>query len=278
MEKLKKNFLLIGGDYRQIYAANYLKNRGFSVSLYGFGEIDDFSFSDTFDCLVLPAPFSKDHKNIFAPLSDFTVPISDIKKFNAFNFIVGGGFDGLFCETFGKDLKVFDLLKVEEYNILNAVSSAEGAISIAIKETAFNLKGAEVLALGFGKIGKLLSLDLKGLGAKVSVAARKESDRALAKSFGLFPFDYGELAEHINKFDIVFNTVPSLIINEDIIKRLKKSCLILDLASKPGGCDFKKADEYGIKNIHALGLPGIYSPETSGRIVAEITLKLTSGK
>ena len=272
-----KNFLFIGGDERQLYAADYLLSCGYNVSLYGFGERDSFSFSQNYDCIIFPTPYSKDSSNIFAPLTEEVIPFSNIKDFNTPRIIIGGGFKPEELKKLSDKSSVIDILNDEEYNILNATATAEVAICLAIKNTSFNLQDANVLVAGYGKIGKILSQDLKGMGAKVYTAARKETDLAYAKINGYVPVRYKELPDISDKFDIIFNTVPSLIIKEDIIKNLKAGCLIIDLASKPGGVDFAAAQRQKIRCIHALGLPGIYSPETSGKIVAKIILKITGG-
>ncbi|MCD8126167.1 MAG: hypothetical protein LUD82_01415 [Clostridiales bacterium] len=50
---------------------------------------------------------------------------------------------------------------------------------------------------------------------------------------------------------------------------LDRNCLIIDLASQPGGVDYEAAARLGIKAIHALSLPGKVAPETSGRIIRD---------
>ena len=270
-----KNFLFIGGDKRQLYAADIILKCGHKTSFYGFGEKDCFSYCETYDYFVLPAPFSKDGTTIFAPFSENEISISELNKFNTPKIIIGGNCN-LLKES--QSTEIFDLLKCDEYNILNATATAEGAISLAIANTPCNLRGSNVLICGFGKIGKILAQDLAGMGANVYVSARKGTDRAYAKTFGYTSLDYNELKFYADKFDIIFNTVPALIIKEEIITKLKKTCLTIDLASKPGGFDFDVLEKLGIKNIWALGLPGKYSPETSGEIIAEIILKITGGK
>lgn len=275
---MNTSFLFIGGDQRQLYAADFLAKKGYPTALYGFGERDTFSPGKKYDCFVLPAPVTKDAENIFSPMHHEKIPFSALSALadtGRPKLIIGGGCDFLKTCTYAE---IFDLLGCEEYNILNATATAEAAISLAVQNTSFNLRGASALVCGYGKIGKILSLNLSGMGARVYVAARKETDRAYAQLSGFIPLDYSELCSHADKFDIIFNTVPSLIIKEDFIKGLKKRCLITDLASKPGGVDFAAADACGIKHLWALGLPGKYSPETSGEIIAGIILKLTGGR
>ncbi|TGU45664.1 dipicolinate synthase subunit A, partial [Mesorhizobium sp. M00.F.Ca.ET.186.01.1.1] len=48
----------------------------------------------------------------------------------------------------------------------------------------------------------------------------------------------------------------------------------LDLASKPGGTDFRYAERRGIKALLAPGLPGIVAPKTAGQILAQTLSRL----
>ena len=141
-------------------------------------------------------------------------------------------------------------------HIPNAVPTAEGAIEIAITETPFTIHGSKSLVLGYGKIGKILSKDLYALGAQTYVEARKYADLAMIEGHGYEPLPLDNLKDHIHEFDIIFNTIPSLILDDEILTKVKKDALIIDLASKPGGIDFDAAKAYGLKVIWALSLPG----------------------
>ena len=59
-------------------------------------------------------------------------------------------------------------------------------------------------------------------------------------------------------------------------KRIRKDCLVIDLASKPGGVDFKAASELGVKVVWALGLPGKVAPISAGRIIADTVMNILS--
>lgn len=76
-----------------------------------------------------------------------------------------------------------------------------------------------------------------------------------------------DLTAHAGQFDLVVNTVPATILTFDILKHLKRECLLIDLASKPGGVCFKTARDLGLKTIWALSLPGKVAPITSGEII-----------
>lgn len=55
----------------------------------------------------------------------------------------------------------------------NAIATSEGAIEIAVREYAGTLNGGRCLVAGFGRIGKALAWMLRGMGAHVTVSARK---------------------------------------------------------------------------------------------------------
>ena len=63
-------------------------------------------------------------------------------------------------------------MDIEKFTVLNIIPTVEGAIQVAMQETKRTLHGSNVLILGFGRIGKLLSKSLVGLGVNVSCEAR----------------------------------------------------------------------------------------------------------
>ena len=128
--------------------------------------------------------------------------------------------------------------------------------------------------LGYGKIGKILSKDLYGMGAQTYAAARKYADLAMIEGHGYEPLPIGILESGISDFDIIFNTIPALILDDKILSKVRKDALIIDLASKPGGVDFEAAKRYGLRVIWALGLPGKIAPITSGAIIKDTIMNI----
>ena len=51
------------------------------------------------------------------------------------------------------------------------------------------------------------------------------------------------------------------------LEDVKEDCLILDLASKPGGVDLGAAGELGLTVVWALSLPGKVAPVTAGSAI-----------
>jgi dipicolinate synthase subunit A len=123
--------------------------------------------------------------------------------------------------------------------------------------------------LGFGRIGKILARMLLGIGANVTVEARKYQDLAWIKSYGYNGVHLNQLEKVIGNYDVIFNTIPSVILDTEILSKIKKDCLVIDLASKPGGVDFEMARDMGLKVIWALSLPGKVAPNTAGNIIKD---------
>ena len=110
---------------------------------------------------------------------------------------------------------------------------------------------------------------LQGIGAKVYCEARKNSDLAWIKAYGYNTVNLSELSEKIHEFDIIINTVPALVIDKEKIDKIKEDCVIIDLASNPGGVDKEAVKQRGLKLIWALSLPGKVAPITSAEFIKE---------
>lgn len=171
-------------------------------------------------------------------------------------------------------LKLIETAENDEIAILNSIPSAEGAIQMAMEASDITIWGSSSFVLGFGRTGVTLARMLKGIGAKTFVVARKPKDLARIVELGYEPVEFRELEEHISKADFIFNTVPAMVLPLGILKRVKKSAYILDLASSPGGVDFESAKELGLTAVLAPGLPGKVAPKTAGKILAETVPRL----
>ena len=149
----------------------------------------------------------------------------------------------------------------------DAVPTAEGAIQIALEELPITLQGARVLVIGYGRLGRTLAPRLAGLGARVSVSAHLRADLAWIEAEGYGVEHTGQLKGWLCGYDLVVNTVPARVLDEETLRDLKPGCLVIDLASKPGGVDFEAARRLGVRAIWALSLPGKTAPVTAGRAI-----------
>jgi dipicolinate synthase subunit A len=139
----------------------------------------------------------------------------------------------------------------------------EGLLKIVIENTAITIHNANACVVGQGTIGAVLARYLVALGAHTHVAARNAEQRAAAFVAGATPHLLEDLPALASSLDLVFSTVPSRVVGEDVLSRLAKTALIVDLAAPPGGVDFDAAKRLGLNAIWGRGL-GSRAPVTVG--------------
>ncbi len=269
---------LIGGDKRQLYCAKAFLLDGLKVTLGGFDTLKsegDFDIVSPIEAvsksefLVFPLPCVKGGK-LNAPFSKEDIYFDD-KLLSALSGkkIFTSMKERLFeVAPSLKNEQVFDYSTREEFQVKNAVSTAEGALEIAMREYEGTISKSRVLVCGYGRIGKVLSEMLSFLNADVTVSARKESDLSWISSRRCNAVKVKELSNE-KPFDIIFNTVPALILDSYLLSHIAKTAIVIDLASVPGGVDFEACSRMDICAIHALSLPGKASPKTAGETIKD---------
>lgn len=160
-------------------------------------------------------------------------------------------------------------IKIHEYEwdralmLLRTPAIIEGLLRIVIENTAITIHNATVCVVGQGTIGAVLARYMVALGARTHVAARNAEQLAAAYVAGATPHELTDLPELAPRLDMVFSTVPSRVIGADVLERLPKSALLVDLAAPPGGIDFAAARRLGLKAVWGRGL-GSRAPVTVG--------------
>jgi dipicolinate synthase subunit A len=178
---------------------------------------------------------------------------------------------GVFC---------YDLMKSDKIAIMNAIATAEGTIMEAIKNSDNNLHHSNCLVLGYGRCGKVLAAKLKGLDTYTTIAARSEDALAYAHAAGFSTVKLHDIKTIISTYQYIFNTIPSLVLDQECLKLVSRDALIIDIASAPGGVDYEYALNHGINAKLCLGLPGKVAPRTSADILVteiEALIKERSG-
>lgn len=280
---MDNNFLVIGGDLRIVKLVNMLADKSV-IYTYGLEKAEEIDNNENvIKCnpidretiqesklIIGPTPFSKDGINIYAPYSENEINIKDIiGKCKDKNLIAGSIKEEILEIAKENNIQVTDMIKNEKLAILNSISTAEGAIEVAIRETDNIIHRSNVLILGFGRIGKVLAKKLQGLSANVTCAARKQDDFAWINAYGYNSININEIGKELEQFDIIFNTVPHLILTKEKIAFLNKKCVLIELASRPGGIDRKEAENHKIKIVDALALPGKVAPITTAEFMKE---------
>ena len=277
---MNKKIAVIGGDVRQLYLARELLKKGYVVTVFGIDiprldEKDNLIYSKNLSeatenaiMAVLPLPFSRDKITLNAPSSTEAILLSDIYSYcSDIPYIAAGLPDTESKNKLSGKSFLIDYATREDFTLKNALATVEGAVAIAIREMPTTLHGSVCAVTGYGRIGKILVRTLLSLGASVKVFARKNTDRISAQIDGAKAFDSKDISENIYDTDILINTVPSVIIEEKVLKNFPKSSIIIELASPPGGVDKHDAVISGIRLINAQSLPGKYSPKSAAKAI-----------
>ncbi|GLX68536.1 dipicolinate synthase subunit DpsA [Paenibacillus glycanilyticus] len=280
--------LLLGGDARQLEVIRKLSELDATVTVSGFDGLHssldgavhaefDESFFDDVDALLLPAVGTDDNGNIHAVFSDRGMRLEDqhIARLPKHCKVYAGMAKPYLRELCEKhQIGLVELFDRDDVAIYNSIPTAEGAIMMAIQNTDITIHGSTSMVLGFGRTGFTMARTLQNLGAKVLVGVRRSEHFARAAEMGFVPFYTSQLLQNTGNIDLLFNTIPTMIVTAQIIANLPSRCVIIDLATKPGGTDFRFAEKRGMKAILAPGLPGIVAPKTAGRIIADCLTQL----
>lgn len=279
---------VIGGDARQLEIIRKLTELDAKLSLIGFEQLDhaftgaskekidevDFSVQDA---LILPVPGTSLEGQVETIFSnEKVVIIKEMIEKTPDHCTVYSGISNSYLTGITKQAnrKLVQLFARDDVAIYNSIPTVEGTIMMAIQHTDFTIHGSKVAVLGLGRVGMSVARTFHALGAKVKVGARKSEHIARISEMGLKPFLLSDIGKEVSDIDICINTVPHQIVTASVISRMPAHTLIIDLASKPGGTDFRYAEKRGIKALLAPGLPGIVAPKTAGQILANVLSQL----
>lgn len=256
---LEKRFIICANDKRNYYLAQDLSKAGYDVALWrmdlapqGTPAITDTQLGQE-KCIMVFSPAESQETIQYA-----------LGRLQAGSIVFGGRIspeNKAYAERHG--IRYVNILDYEPMTLLNAIPTAEGALCLAIKHTPYTLSGANVLVLGYGRVGKATARLFGAVGSTVKVLARSAEARAMAQLNGLHAQEFSRLPLALKEAQIVVNTIPALILGKAELSLLAPDSLVIDLASAPGGVDFAEAEKLGVVAIKALALPGEYAPKSA---------------
>ena len=270
-------FALAGGDVRQAYLGELLAADGAQVRTIGLersgteleaGGAPRTLFAEA-DVILLPMPVMGTRGRLNAPLANAPYRLKDVlDAIPAGTSVYGGAIpQTLYEPARRREIRLYDYLKQEELALLNAIPTAEGAIQIAMEQLPVTIHDLSVLVIGAGRIGSAVAMRLRGLGARVTVSARREADFARMYSAGYHCLDTRRLEGQLHAFPLIINTVPADILSRAVLADCAPDTLLLDLASGEGGvCEDAKNL---CRVIHALSLPGKVAPKSAAAAIAQ---------
>ncbi|MGG1398401.1 dipicolinic acid synthetase subunit A [Bacillus salipaludis] len=279
---------VIGGDARQLEIIRKLTELDARLSLIGFEQLDhaftgavkekldevDFS---TMDALILPVAGTNLEGQVETIFSNEKVILTeDMLLKTPEHCTIYSGISNAFLNeiTTKSKRRLIQLFSRDDVAIYNSIPTVEGTIMMAIQHTDYTIHGSNVTVLGLGRCGMSTARAFHALGAKVKVGARKSEHLARITEMGVTPFHLSNLVKEVSDTDILINTIPHPVVSAAVISKLPAHTLIIDIASKPGGTDFRYAEKRGIKALLAPSLPGIVAPKTAGLILADVLTQL----
>lgn len=279
---------IIGGDARQLEIIKKLTKLDAKLSLIGFDhldqsftgatkeKIDECNFAEM-DAIILPVPGTNLDGQIETIFSNEKVMLLEnyLEKTPS-HCTVYSGISNAYLNRVTKktNRRLVQLFERDDVAIYNSIPTVEGTIMMAIQHTNITIHGSKVVVLGLGRVGMSVARAFHSLGARVKVGVRRSEHIARITEMGLTPFYLQDLESEVENIDICINTIPTLIVKAAVIARMSSHTLIIDLASKPGGTDFRYAEKRGIQALLAPGLPGIVAPKTAGEILAKVLSQL----
>ncbi len=278
---------VVGGDDRELVLISELVRLGATVSVVGFprnlvrqGSYVVNTVEEALrgaEVLILPMPGTDLNGVVRAVYSQEKLELTErgLRQLSPNALIIIGvarPFLREWCRKYRFNL--LEIAEMDEVAILNSIPTAEGALQIAIAQTPITIHGAKTCVIGFGRVGQTLGRVLKSLGANVTAVSSRAAELARAHEMGCSRARFEDLGTLLQSADIVFNTVPSMVLTRPVLEAANPDIVIIDLAAQPGGTDFEAANALGIKAILAPGLPGKVAPVTAGKILAEVIPRL----
>ena len=277
------DYSVIGGDDRQVHLTNILSKKGKRVCHYGLcshklqSHFNDAAYKATTPeeairaapYIIGPIPFCR-NGILFQQTSNPKqwTPTDFLPHFSKGQLIFAGCIPKSFKEQASqRDVKVFDLMENLSFCRFNTIATAEGAICEAIRESPINLHGSRCAILGYGNCGTTLSYYLKGMFCRTFVASNVEAEISKASLIAEQAGTLTDFYKKLNRFDFIFNTIPSTILTNEHLSKVKPEVTIIDIASAPGGLNHQYAAEKEIFSKLCPGLPGTYAPLSSAEII-----------
>ena len=110
---------------------------------------------------------------------------------------------------------------------------------------------------------------LNALGGNITIYDHTKKHLDQAMTFGYDAIPYEEIVKLVEKFDIIINTVPSQELKQVHYEKIRKDCVLFEIASSPYGLSKSIADKYHLSLFTCPGIPGKYSPKNAGELIAK---------
>lgn len=235
---------VLGGDGREAEIARALVEVGAEVRVCGTplddgiaGVIPFRTVAETTrgaEIVICPIPFPQADGSLYAPAADQPVVV-DAESLAGMHrgglLITGKASTQMHQAASRLELRLREYESQEDLMLLRAPAIAEGAIRTAIEHTDVTLHSNRCLVVGFGKIGPVLAVTLRGLAARVTVAARNPVQRARAYALGCDPVPLDDLPSIVPHMVVIFNTAPARLFTRRLLEHVGQQTVLIDLSA-----------------------------------------------
>jgi dipicolinate synthase subunit A len=264
---------ILGGDARETETSHLVADAGASVTVFGCPppQRDDVTIADSPEkalrgarVAIMPVPYNAADGSLYAPFAARPIHIraSDLTGMQRDSHLIIGKADKPLIEAAREaEVTIHEYEHDTELMHLRAPAVAEGAIRVAIEQSPLTIHDTPIGLLGYGRIGQTLAKLLISMNARVHVFARRADARAAAYALGAAPHTLEDIPNVFPELEIVYNSVPTMVLAREELTHLRRGTLVIDLAAPPGGMDMAAAESFGLKAVWARGL-GASAPRT----------------
>lgn len=239
--------LFLGKDDRYEVLIDNLKLKN-EVYTIGYDDKEDvkrgdFSLINMYDIIVLPMSGIKNNRAGNVVLKE--------KLFDDYKGVIYTG------RTEGLKGNVESFLDDKTIREENTLITVDG-----IMHKIRNINKDSICIIGYGNIGSKLYERLKD--DYIVFVCVEDKDKGKVKN-SFLTSNKEDLRRILINSDLIINTAPAQIIDEDILKDIKGS--FLDIASAPYAIDQKKATSYPFEYQLYSSIPSKYAPDRAGKIL-----------
>lgn len=143
---MEKSIAVVGGDLRIVKLVEMLVKDGYTVYTYGLEMSEDLLKLEKIEMcptvaeavksskvVVGPIPLSSDRRNLSMPFSNIKLNVDEFINCIAVKTLIAGNItEEIKRKLENSNIPYIDLLKREEFTVLNTIATAEGTIQIAM--------------------------------------------------------------------------------------------------------------------------------------------------
>ncbi|MBQ3047986.1 MAG: hypothetical protein IJD48_03115 [Clostridia bacterium] len=245
-------------DRRLPYVQSLLKADGVKTDVFS---IENLSKIKKEDVIVLSPAYKWNVDEVKKLCSDITVVCGNVNDevLNIFNT---------------KKITYLNLMKDEDFVFKNAILTAEGMLCDLILYTKKSIFDTKILLLGGGRVSKAVGVLFNKLGLNFDISMRNNEKLIECQLVTKNLVRWTDFKNLLKNYDVVINTIPSQIFNQDDVNKFKDNCIVFELASVK--CLQNVVFErFGY--VLCPALPSKYTPQTAGELVYQYLVKNIKG-